>query len=51
MKDGAKTSWKHILLADDQREVRDTIKLLLRLDQHTVVEAANGREALERSSR
>ncbi len=46
MKDGAKTSGKHILLADDQQEVRDTIKLLLRLDQHTIVEAANGREAL-----
>jgi CheY-like chemotaxis protein len=38
---------KHILLADDQQEVRDTIKLLLRLDEHTVAEAKNGREALE----
>lgn len=34
-----------ILLADDQRPVRQSINFLLRLDQHTVVEAANGAEA------
>ena len=37
---------KRILLADDQEEVRETIKLLLSLDEHTIVEAANGKEAL-----
>jgi CheY-like chemotaxis protein len=37
---------KHILLADDQQEVRHTIKLLLGLDEHRVAEASNGREAL-----
>ena len=36
---------KRILLADDQEEVRETIKLLLSLDGHTVVEAANGKQA------
>jgi CheY-like chemotaxis protein len=38
---------KRILLADDQKEVRETVKLLLGLDEHKVTEAANGREALE----
>jgi two-component system alkaline phosphatase synthesis response regulator PhoP len=42
-----KTIRKHILLVDDRQEVRDTMKLLLRLDEHTVTEAKNGREALE----
>ena len=37
---------KRILLADDQPEVRETVKLLLGMDGHTVSEAANGREAL-----
>jgi CheY-like chemotaxis protein len=47
MSEPGKTIRKHILLADDQQEVRHTIKLLLRLDEHTVAEARNGREALE----
>jgi CheY-like chemotaxis protein len=47
MNEQCKTIRKRILLADDQQEVRDTIKLLLRLDEHTVAEATNGREALE----
>lgn len=38
---------KRILLADDQQGVRDAVKFLLHLDQHTVVEAKNGSEALE----
>jgi CheY-like chemotaxis protein len=46
MSERGKTIRKRILLADDQQEVRDTIKLLLRLDEHTVTEASNGREAL-----
>jgi CheY-like chemotaxis protein len=37
---------KRILLADDQQSVREAIALLLRVDEHTVVEAANGAEAL-----
>jgi CheY-like chemotaxis protein len=37
---------KRILLVDDQRSVRDAINLLLGLDEHIVVEAANGAEAL-----
>jgi CheY-like chemotaxis protein len=38
---------KHILLVDDQEDVRLTIRLLLSVDEHTVVEAKNGLEALE----
>ena len=37
---------KRILLVDDQRLVRDSINLLLGLDGHIVVGAANGVEAL-----
>jgi CheY-like chemotaxis protein len=37
---------KRILLVDDQASVRQAIALLLRLDNHTVIEAANGTEAL-----
>jgi two-component system, cell cycle sensor histidine kinase and response regulator CckA len=37
---------KRILLVDDQRSVRDAINLLLGLDEHTVVGATNGVEAL-----
>jgi CheY-like chemotaxis protein len=36
-----------ILLVDDQPEVRETIKLLLGMDGHSITEAANGQEALE----
>lgn len=38
---------KRILLADDQADVRETVKLLLSLDEHIVTEARNGREALD----
>jgi len=38
---------KRILLADDHPEVRQTVRLLLGMDEHTVAEAANGREALD----
>lgn len=37
---------KRILLVDDQHSVRQAIALLLSLDKHTVVQAANGSEAL-----
>ena len=38
---------KRILLVDDQPSVREAISLLLSLDEHTVVEASNGAEALD----
>ncbi len=38
---------KRILLADDESAVREAVKLLLGIDQHTVVEAASGLEALD----
>ena len=37
---------KRILLAEDEQSVRQTVALVLGLDQHTVVQAANGAEAL-----
>jgi CheY-like chemotaxis protein len=37
---------KRILLAEDEPTVRESIKLMLNLDQHKVTEASNGREAL-----
>src|ERR1017187_1873810 len=37
---------KRILLVDDERLVREMIRLLLRQDGYTVVEANNGAEAL-----
>ncbi len=37
---------KRILLADDQQGVREAIRFLLLVDEHTVREAANGNEAL-----
>jgi CheY-like chemotaxis protein len=37
---------KRILLVEDERSVRDTIRQLLHLDDHTVIEANNGAEAL-----
>jgi DNA-binding response OmpR family regulator len=39
---------KRILLVDDDPGARESIKLLLSIDRHTVAEAASGREALER---
>jgi CheY-like chemotaxis protein len=38
---------KRILLADDQQDVRETLKLLLRVDAHNVTEAKDGQEAWE----
>jgi CheY-like chemotaxis protein len=37
---------KRILLIDDERSVREAVRQLLLLDDHTVVEANNGAEAL-----
>lgn len=36
---------KRILLVDDEPSVRQALRLLLALDQHTVTEAGNGKEA------
>jgi len=38
---------KNILLVDDDPAARQSIKLLLSIDRHTVTEAANGHEALQ----
>ena len=40
------TGAKRILVVDDERAVRETIKVLLFIDHYTVVEACNGAEAL-----
>ena len=42
----ARVYGKRILLAEDDPEARESINLLLRIDRHEVIEAANGREAL-----
>ena len=47
MNDTVNTSRKHILLVDDDPAARESIKLLLNIDRHTVTEAADGSEALE----
>ena len=39
---------RRILLVDDDPGARESIKLLLTIDRHNVVEAQNGLEALER---
>lgn len=38
---------KHILLVDDDAAARESIRLLLNIDRHTVTEAASGPEALQ----
>ena len=38
---------KHILVADDEQSVREAISMLLSVDDHTVIEAENGAEALD----
>jgi CheY-like chemotaxis protein len=38
---------KRILLVDDQQSVREAIRLLLSLDENTVIEAGNGAEAID----
>ena len=40
------TPGKNILVVDDDPAVRESLKLLLSIDRHTVTEAANGHEAL-----
>ena len=38
---------KNILIVDDDPAARESIRLLLGIDRHTVTEAANGEEALQ----
>ena len=45
--DSGKVQGKRILLVDDEDGVRQTLKLLLRMDEHTVSEAVTGTDALE----
>jgi CheY-like chemotaxis protein len=47
MTEPGKVPGKRILLADDQREVREMTALMLGMDGHVVTEAGNGREALD----
>ena len=47
MSEQARVVGKRILLVDDDPGARESIKLLLSIDRHTVIEAKNGREALE----
>lgn len=41
----SKVTRKRVLLVDDEPAVRAALKLLLSIDEHTVTEASNGREA------
>jgi CheY-like chemotaxis protein len=47
MSDQARVLGKRILLVDDDPGARESIKLLLTIDRHRVIEAKNGQEALE----
>jgi len=47
MADPKKIVGKRILLVEDDQGARDSIKLLLTIDRHTVVEAPGGKQALE----
>jgi CheY-like chemotaxis protein len=38
---------KHILLVEDEASVRSALRFMLRTDEHTVEEAANGAQALD----
>jgi CheY-like chemotaxis protein len=46
MTEQARVFGKRILLVEDDPSARQSLSLLLRIDRHTVVEATNGREAL-----
>lgn len=43
----ANATAKRILLVEDDEAARESIKLLLKIDRHAVVEAKDGMEALE----
>ena len=40
-------SGKNVLLVEDDPAVRESIKLMLNIDRHTVTEAGNGHQALQ----
>jgi len=42
---------KRILVVDDDAGTRESVRLLLQIDRHTVFEASNGTEALETLAR
>jgi CheY-like chemotaxis protein len=44
----ARVFGKRVLLVEDDRSARESIQLLLRIDRHTVTEAGDGPEALDR---
>lgn len=47
MSEPARVLGKRILLVDDDEGARESIRLLLNIDRHNVVEAKNGHEAIE----
>ncbi len=47
MTEQARVLGKRILVVEDDPSARESLKLLLTIDRHTVVEAANGKEALD----
>jgi CheY-like chemotaxis protein len=48
MPEQARAFGKRVLLVEDDESARESLNLLLRIDRHAVVEARNGREALDR---
>jgi CheY-like chemotaxis protein len=47
MSDDVRVCGKCILLVDDDESARESIKLLLQIDRHHVIEAKSGQEALK----
>lgn len=47
MSDDVRVVGKRILLVDDDASARESIKLLLQIDRHDVIEAQSGQEALK----
>ena len=47
MSDDVRVFGKRILLVDDDASARESIKLLLQIDRHAVIEAKSGQEALK----
>jgi CheY-like chemotaxis protein len=47
MSDDVRVFGKRILLVDDDASARESIKLLLQIDRHEVIEAKSGQEALK----
>lgn len=43
----ARVSQKRILVAEDDQSARESLNLLLRIDRHEVIEATNGKQALD----